>query len=145
VKRSEELSPLSRDHHHGLVAAQRLRRATSESAAEARASFLSFWAGDGQRHFRVEEEVLLPGFARRGAPDHPAVVRTLVEHVDLRRRAYELAADDTPELDALHALGDRLAAHIRHEENVLFPLVESTLAAAELSELGAAIEAAERH
>jgi hypothetical protein len=82
--------------------------------------------------------------ARRAAPDDPAVVQALVEHVDLRRRAQDLAAGGAP-LEALHELGRRLAAHIRHEENVLFPLVEATLAPAELAALGAAIDEAERH
>jgi len=78
VKRSEELAPLSRDHHHGLFAALALRRATSADAAAARVSFLDFWRSEGRRHFAIEEEVLLPGFARRGPADREAVVRVLV-------------------------------------------------------------------
>ena len=142
MKRSEELAPLSRDHHQGLFAALKLRRATAASAADARAIFLAFWA-DGRRHFAIEEELLLPAYARRGPADHEAVVRVLVEHVDLRRRAADLERDEAPGLGALHELGDRLQAHIRHEENVLFPLVESALGHDELVALGAAIAAAE--
>jgi hypothetical protein len=46
-------------------------------------------------------------------------------------------------VEALHELGTLLQAHIRHEENTLFPLIESTLTGAELLSLGAAIERAE--
>jgi hypothetical protein len=140
MKRSQELSPLSRDHHHGLFAAQRLKRATEADAEAARSAFAEFWATEGQHHFRVEVEVLLPGFARHAAADDPAVVRTLVEHVDIRRRAQDLPGAPLTEL---HELGRRLAAHIRQEETVLFPLIERTLAPADLAALGAAIAAAE--
>ena len=145
MKRSDELAPLSRDHHHGLFAALTLRRATEADSAAAREVFLTFWNSEGAHHFRVEEEVLLPAFARRGPADHEAVVRVLVEHVDLRRRALHLAEDDAPPTAALHELGERLKAHIRHEEDVLFPLIERTLPGEELQALGAAIAHAEQH
>jgi hemerythrin-like domain-containing protein len=143
MKRSDELAPLSRDHHHGLFAALGLRRATSSDTDAARDGFLAFWNSEGRRHFAIEEDVLLPRFARRVRPDHEAIVRALVEHVELRRRAQELAEDPAPGVEALHELGTLLQAHIRHEENTLFPLIESTLTGEELLSLGAAIERAE--
>jgi len=143
MRRSEALTPLSRDHHHGLFVALRLRRATPDDAAEAQSLFLEFWRTEGARHFRVEEEVLLPALARHTAPDHDAIVRTLVEHVDVRRRANALSSPGETPLDALHDLGALLNAHIRYEENVLFSLVEDTLTADELNELFLAIERAE--
>jgi hemerythrin-like domain-containing protein len=139
MKRSAALAQLSRDHHHGLFAAQRLKRATDRSAESARDGFLEFWRTEGQHHFRVEEEVLLPAFTPRDAAGEAAVARVLDEHADLRRRAQEL----TGELGALHELGVRLKAHIRHEENVLFPLVEQALPPGELAALGEAIARAE--
>jgi hypothetical protein len=86
MKRSEALAPLSRQHHRGLAAALKLKRAQASDAGEARAAFLEFWEAEGRDHFRIEEEILLPAYARHGEADHPAVVRVLVEHVDLRRR-----------------------------------------------------------
>ena len=134
MKRSEELAPLSRDHHQGLFAALKLRR----GAPDAREAFLAFWV-EGQRHFAQEEEILLPAFARHVPADHEAIVRVLVEHVDLRRRAQDLEADPDPAPETLRELGDRLHAHIRHEEDVLFGLIEASLSADELTALGAAI------
>jgi hemerythrin-like domain-containing protein len=141
MRRSAALTPLSRDHHHGLVAALGLTRATGEDAEAAAAAFLEFWHAEGRRHFQIEEDLLLPGFARHGAADHPAVVRALVEHVDLRRRAQDVERGEPP-LEALHELGRRLSAHIRAEENVLFPLIEQTLPTEALEDLGRAIAAA---
>jgi hypothetical protein len=144
VKRADALAILSRDHHHGLVVALRLTRATAATAGEARAAFLEFWAGEGREHFRIEEEVLLPAFAAHEPPTHPAVVRVLTDHVDIRRRAGDLAAGPEPALDALHELGATLHDHIRHEERVLFALVEDALSDEELAALASAVEASHR-
>jgi hemerythrin-like domain-containing protein len=127
VKRSDALAPLSRQHHQGLFAAMKLKRADAAGAAEARSAFVDFWEREGRDHFRVEEEVLLPAYARHGEHDHPAVVRVLVEHVDLRRRGEDVAAAADPDPVALNELGERLERHIRHEERVLFPLIEQAL------------------
>lgn len=143
MKRSNALAPLSHDHHQGLVVAQRLRRATTDTAGEARADFLSFWDDDARGHFRVEEEILLPAFARHARADHEAIVRVLVDHVELRRRASDIGTDPASGVENLHELGERLHAHIRHEERILFPLIEAALPAAELAELVTAISAAE--
>ncbi|HEY1277396.1 MAG TPA: hemerythrin domain-containing protein [Thermoleophilaceae bacterium] len=143
MRRNEALAPLSRDHHKGLFAAMKLKRAADDTAAGARGVFLAYWESDGRRHFQVEEEVLLPAWARHGAADHPAVVQVLTEHVDLRRRGGDVAAEEAPSLDQLHELGERLERHIRHEERVLFPLIETTLPEDELAELARTIEEAE--
>jgi hemerythrin-like domain-containing protein len=135
VKRSDALAPLSHQHHQGLFAALKLKRADAAAAAEARVAFAEFWEREGRDHFRVEEELLLPAYARHGEHDHPAVVRVLVEHVDLRRRGEDIVAAADPDPDELHELGERLERHIRHEERVLFPLIEAALPADELARL----------
>jgi hemerythrin-like domain-containing protein len=143
MKRSASLAPLSRDHHQGLVVAQRLVRATADTAADARRVFLAFWLADGRRHFAIEEEQLLPAIAHRVPPDHAAVVRVLCDHVELRRRAVDVEAAEPVSVAALRELGDRLQRHIRHEERVLFPLIETALSEPELTALAEAIEQAE--
>jgi iron-sulfur cluster repair protein YtfE (RIC family) len=139
VRRSDALAPLSRDHHQGLFVAQRLNRATPETAAAARAASLRFFEEAELAHFRIEEEVLLPALARHHRQRDDAVARVTTDHIELRRRAAELAADPDPPLDALRSLGETLAAHIRHEERVLFPLIEGVLPEDELAALGAAV------
>ena len=136
MQRSDALAQLSRDHHHGLVAAQRLSRATEATLADARQAFLRFWEDEGRQHFHEEEDVLLPAFARHVAPADEAIVRVLTEHVDLRRRAADL---DAGSLEDAHELGRRLHDHIRHEERVLFPMVEASFGDDELSDLGEAL------
>jgi hemerythrin-like domain-containing protein len=125
MKRHRALQPLSRDHHVALVAAQRLRRAGAGDADAARATFLEFWHEHGAKHFRVEEDVLLPAFAAYGDPSDPRVVQMLVEHVRIRAAAAALTAE--ADLEALHALGTALEQHVRLEEREVFPLIEETL------------------
>ena len=142
MKRHAALQPLSRDHHVALVAAQRLRRATPETAIDARAHFLAFWHEHGARHFRVEEDVLLPAFAAFGDPADGRVVQMLVEHVRIRAAAAALTHDEL-DLDALHALGTALERHVRLEEREVFPLIEETLPEEAAERLVEAIQAAE--
>jgi hemerythrin-like domain-containing protein len=134
MKRHQALAPLSRDHHHALVIAKRLREAKQDDAAEAARAFLEHWEQHEKVHFRIEEEVLLPGYANFGEIEHSAVVRTLLDHVLIRRDAERLGNGAAPAL--LHALGRRLADHVKHEEQELFPLVERTVPEPALRELG---------
>jgi hemerythrin-like domain-containing protein len=134
------LRPLSRDHHKALVAAIRLREATD--AEKASAAFLEFWREHGQHHFRVEEEVLLPCWARHGDVDGAAVHRMLDEHLLVRRDVLRLESGGVSVKD-LAELGQRLTDHVRFEERQLFPLIEEQLAPDALADLAAAMERAE--
>ena len=142
MRRAAALETLSRDHHLALVIAQKLRRATVDTAPTARRAFLSFWEPEGQDHLRSEEELLLPAFARHGDAGQDAVVRVLVEHVDLRRRAADLRSRPEPPLHELRKLGELLHQHVRHEERTLFRLIEQAMPEPELEALATALTAA---
>lgn len=132
LKRHDALAALSRDHHHALVVAQRLKRANESTAAEAREAFLDYWRADGQRHFREEEEILLPSYAGFGDPGQPVIARVLIDHIRIRRLAHEVASDSSGP-PVLRALGAQLDEHVRREERELFPLIEQTLPEVELA------------
>lgn len=140
MKRAEALQPLSRDHLKSLLTAKRLRDASD--AAEAAQGFLEFWQAEGQHHFRVEEEVLLPGWALHCAVNRVAVARMLEEHLAIRRGALRVAAEEVS-LEELRELGRLLDDHVRFEERELFPMVEEALTPEDLSRLALAIERAE--
>ena len=143
MKRDPALLSLSRDHHQALSVALRLRRATAATATDARADALRYWTTAGRAHFRLEEEVLLPAYARHGDPHHPLVARALCDHVAIRTRMDALARDAPPQIARLHELGTMLSDHVRLEERELFALVEQTLPAADLAALAAALQHAE--
>lgn len=140
MKRHAALVALSREHQHALAVAHRMRTADEASAEEARAAFLALWEQEEQAHFRAEEEILLPAYAKHGDSDHPLLRRALAEHAQIRRDARALNAPD-PSLSALHDLGERLHSHVRMEERELFPLVEASLPARELEALALRLRA----
>ena len=134
MKRHKSLYPFSWDHHHALVEARRLR--TAEDARQAAEQFIEFWKKGLQNHFREEEEILLPLFARFTQPDRAEIVETLDQHVAIRRRINELVdhIGSGAIIDAtlLKELAESLEGHIRFEENELFPAIESTVTEEEL-------------
>jgi hypothetical protein len=133
---------MSEDHVHALAVAEKLKPADEASAAAARSAFLEFWEQGAKHHFEVEETVVLPAWARHGAVDHPAIVQMVTEHIDLRRRAADVAADEKPPLADLHELGERFERPVWLEEETVIPLVFDTLPQDELPQLQAAVEAA---
>lgn len=140
MKRVEALQPLSRDHLKALLAAKRLRNATDAGAASR--DFLEFWDGDGQHHFRVEEEVLLPGWALKSPVDRVAVARMQEEHLAIRRGALRAARAEAA-IEELRDLGQLLDDHVRFEERELFPMIEEALDPDSLRRLAEAITRAE--
>ena len=169
MKRHPALRDLSSDHHQGLVQARRLVKAAEEdtasptggvtavhegAAANAEAlaqvarDFLTFWSQHTVLHFRQEEEVLLPAFARYGDPALEPVVRVLVEHVQIRRLVDDLqqqVASGQPSVQTMRAIGEMLKGHIRYEENVLFPLIEAAMPEEALAELPDRVADFEKH
>lgn len=143
MKRDPALISLSRDHHQALSVALRLRRVTPETVPAARADALRFWTTAGRAHFRLEEEVLLPAYARYGDPHHPLVARALCDHVAIRQRMDTLAGDERLEAACLRELGTMLSDHVRLEERELFALIEQTLPAAALATLADVLRDAE--
>lgn len=140
MKRERALVSLSHDHHQALVVAQNLRRASTETAAEARAKLAAYWEEHGRTHFRLEEEVLLPAYAGHGDPYDPLLARALCDHVAIRHRIQLLGRDSAASLAALHELGGLISDHVRLEERELFPLIESALPHAELVAVAAGMK-----
>ncbi|MFN8162155.1 MAG: hemerythrin domain-containing protein [Solirubrobacterales bacterium] len=126
-RRSEALAGLSRDHHQALARAITLKRANEETAEAAWQEFHGFWREDGADHFIEEETVLLPAYAEFADPDHPAIIRMLLEHVLIRARVSELEARAEHDAADLNLLGQWFELHVRLEERVLFPLIEAAL------------------
>jgi len=142
VKRAEALRPLSREHLAALLTAKKLREATGLD--EAAGAFLDFWHGDGIRHFRIEEDVLLPAWAVHAEVDRDGVARMLGDHLAIRREALRLEAGDAT-LEEARALGQFLHDHVRFEERELFELAQEVLSAEQLRAVAAACDVEDRH
>lgn len=134
MKRSDALASLSRDHHRALEVALRLRRADPDSVDEAVGRLRAFLADHGERHFELEERVILPALPADDDEWAPAVERMLDEHRTIREEAAHLS--EAPDLvEAAHRLGQCLHDHVRYEERTVFPILERRLDSQELKRL----------
>jgi len=148
MKRHPSLHPLSQHHHFALIQALEMRRA-AEAPAEKRAAavkraaekFVRFWHKTGHVHFREEEDVLLPAFARLARLDQDAdVMRLLADHAEIRAAAQDferlLAAKTPVETSVLAHIAKLLHDHVRLEENNVFPRIEKALGEQNLNAMG---------
>jgi hemerythrin-like domain-containing protein len=148
MKRHPSLHPLSQHHHFALIQALHMRRA-AEAPPEKRAAavkhqaekFVRFWHGTGHVHFREEEEVLLPAYARHSRLDRDTeIMRLLADHAEIRAAVLDfeqrLAAKIPIEAEELARLGKLLHDHVRLEENEVFPRIEKALGEEQLNAMG---------
>ena len=147
MKRHPGLHALSQHHHFALIQSLFIRRARQQPPARRAAAlrrmagkFLQFWEKNGRLHFREEEEILLPAYARHVALESDRdVMRMLADHAAIRARIgqlRELLEAKQPLEAALAELGRLLNDHVRLEENRVFPRIEKTLNEQELAALG---------
>lgn len=146
MKRHSGLHALSQHHHFALTQALLMRRAAQVPATRRGAAlhqvaekFLRFWKRTGQQHFREEEEILLPAYARHACLDQdPAAMRLLADHAEIRAQIEQLETTleaGQPIEEGVAKLARALHDHIRFEENEVFPRIESALDEAELQAL----------
>src|SRR5699024_8671350 len=89
IKRHPSLFPLSHHHHHALVMSRQLKQQKEEPAV-LREKLKKFWNEGGQRHFREEEEILLPTYSRYASVERPEITEMLMEHVRIRGQVEEI-------------------------------------------------------
>lgn len=124
MPRTGALLPLSREHHTSLVMARAARQAAdgkdNAACSAALARIEAHWRTVLAAHFAQEEQLM---HLAAEALDPESVARILAEHAELRMLAcgpclLEPAA-------RLRRFADLLAAHVRYEERVLFPRLQS--------------------
>jgi hypothetical protein len=118
------LLSLSREHHTSLVMARDARRAANEKDATAvsmaMARVEAHWHTLLAEHFEQEERLIQ---IAEDTLDPESVARILAEHGELRMLA---SGPCTLEPTArLRRFGDLLGAHVRYEERVFFPQLQS--------------------
>lgn len=141
AKRHEALLPLSRDHHHALVQARRLKDAAASADRKIRIraadDFLNFYLGRALHHFREEEELFFPP-ATEFEEARPLVERAVMEHLNVHRLVGLLKAQLSAAAVAGELLGEIsevLRLHVRFEEDELFPLIERLVPSDRLEEV----------
>jgi len=134
IKRSASLTPLSHDHHHGLVISRRMREGLKRNIQPGRinAYVRDFWEHDLQRHFGEEEAVIFPLLGK----EHELVHQALTDHEQMRRYMQQLTSPGTNETELLRQFAELLQSHIRFEERTLFPEIERLVPGHLLTEAG---------
>ena len=143
MKRHKSLHPLSEHHHHALVQALNIRRAEEAPVVERSAALekaghtlLQHWKVAGRKHFREEEEILLPALSRHiELNEDSTVMRMLAQHAMIRAGMEQLeillSSKQTVDTEVI-AIGKLLHDHVRLEEDELFPYIEAELTKDEL-------------
>jgi iron-sulfur cluster repair protein YtfE (RIC family) len=110
---------------------------SDERCRQARTTFLEFYENDLLLHLHEEEEALFPPYLDSVGEAPTELVQILVEHVTIHGLVARLrdGVAGSPDRDLLKELGETLREHVRMEEKVLFPLIEASVAEAELGSL----------
>lgn len=127
MQRSQQLIPLSHDHHHGLVFCKRIesRLDKQEDPARIIEYVLDFWRKELVSHFEEEEHQFFPLLPETNSE----LVQALSEHAALRALIHEFETSNGSQTEQLRRFASLLRSHIRFEERVLFPLIEQRLQA----------------
>ena len=147
-KRHPSLVPLSREHHHGLLLAFRIKqglpktRQPHDSPQEQAADAVRFFQESLAPHFAAEADILFPAIRNMPPEVHPLLDQLIQEHTAIQSLVEQIdqqPADAAQLANLLSSFGDLLERHIRCEERQLFPVYEAHISAAEASRIEQAI------
>jgi hypothetical protein len=130
---------LACEHAEALALARRLQRSDPASAADDRRALLLFWYGSGASRLLTEENVLLAAWRRHGGEDHPLPAAITAERRRLAHEVEDIAADASSPAGRLRRVGHGLAALVLRQDSELRSVVELTVPAEELLEVGATL------
>ena len=136
LKRSKELSPLSREHHDGLQFVWKLRQGLEKNISVGRLKDFTifYWQQHVKPHFFHEEKVL-----SKFIPEDNKLLKQMREEHEMIRELILQLGDANPA--TFTTLADIIYKHIRFEERELFQWVENHLTKEQLQEIYAELEA----
>jgi hemerythrin-like domain-containing protein len=131
IKRSPQLTPLSREHHEGLLFGWKIKQGLKKGTdINTIGRFVQwFWVSHLLEHFRLEEQVLA---AYMPAGDLQ-VDRMINEHQEIEALIH-INVNIVDEANLLK-IADAVADHIRFEEREFFPHAESTISLENLDKI----------
>lgn len=131
IKRHQDLQPISREHHNGLLLSWKIREGFKLNVGTERIKKYVdwFWTNHLKQHFKFEEQFILPILPK----DNPLVKKTLREH----RRLKSLFESQIDIEKNLSLIEEELVAHIRFEERILFNEIQSIATVEEMQMIAA--------
>lgn len=131
IKRDPNLNFLSHEHHHGLVFCVRLKKANQVGEKTVQSFVKSFWQDHLKEHFILEEELLLPIIK-----DSTIQNQFKNEHESIRILINDILYSTKEIYDNAILLSSLIKNHIRFEERIMFPHIETVNSKEVLSEIG---------
>jgi hemerythrin-like domain-containing protein len=129
IKRSKQLTPLSKDHHDGLLFAWKIKQGLKNGTdIKLIAAYVQwFWENHLQEHFTQEEQILAPHL-----PADNELLRQMVdEHQEIEALIH--INQNIPDEIVLGRLAQSIDDHIRFEERQLFPNAETLISENDLN------------
>ncbi|MFW9927998.1 MAG: hemerythrin domain-containing protein [Candidatus Thorarchaeota archaeon] len=148
VKRHEGLVPLSQEHFHHLVFANRLmygkpdnKKSKWPQSIEEQASLAKlYFEKDMLSHFELEEKVVFPVYdlyLTDNDPKRELLNKILKEHIYVKGLIADLRSNKNNELELkLRDIGEHIEKHIRTEERKLYEDIQETIPNDELIAIG---------
>ena len=132
LKRSKQLSPLSREHHQALLFVWKIKQGIAAGIGAGRiAAYCTwFWQQELKAHMEKEEAVLTEVLATT----HPLMYNMIEDHSAIRAKFSQI--NDDPSYMLLKRLAQIMYYHIRFEERVLFPHIEQVANSEMLEKIG---------
>jgi iron-sulfur cluster repair protein YtfE (RIC family) len=129
ITRDKFLTPLSREHHHGLLLCWKIRTGFRRNIELDRILSYADWFYKTYliAHFEIEEKYVFPVLGN----GNDLVKRALKEHRKLRR----LFDGINEEHKNLGLIEEELDAHIRFEERILFNEIQAVASPKQLEEI----------
>lgn len=136
IKRSNEIMPLSREHHYSLLFSWKIQRGLNNGTELTRIiKYVDYFLENNLRHhFDREEKILFNHF-----PNHPLVLRALNEHkeaMDMMAFLNTGKGSEEEKRVQLDKLATLIIDHVRMEERELFPDLERRLSPEDLKKAG---------
>jgi hemerythrin-like domain-containing protein len=133
IKRNENIVKLSQDHHASLMFCWKLRQGVKyEVPVQRMIKYVQyFWEHHFSIHFKEEEEFLFASL------NDDKIQKALDDHQKIKTFINEInnTGSESP-LDIIWELADMVDEHVRYEERILFPHLESALTQNELENIG---------
>lgn len=133
IRRNRNIVKLSQDHHASLIFCWKLRQGIKRhTAIDRMVKYVQyFWAQHFSPHFKEEEELLFSVVkddkVQRAIDDHRKI-KSLINNLSL--------AELTERSDQLSGLADTVDEHVRYEERILFPHLETELSDEQIELIG---------
>jgi len=129
IKRSKQLTPLSKDHHDGLLFAWKIRQGLKNGAdIKVIGEYVQwFWKNHLQEHFIEEEQILAPHLPA----ENELLQRMIDEHHEIEAMVH--ITENIPDESLLAKVAQSIDDHIRFEERELFLYAEQLIPEKELN------------